>query len=303
MEGRAATSNTTLTGCPDVAVGFGAHLEVGTHIGYGTHIGSEADIGQPSGIRTGAVRRGRPEDRSEQFGRGRIRADADRGHHHRDHHSFRANLRHRRTATATSTAAPADQGSSAAGGAVRLPESGPGIDEPGVLLIAVPDATGSFEVTERLRLARPTATLTVAPLDVSRAGAIFRDADVTATDVQVSAGDQPVVVPSTVERALTLAVAGDRFTLRYRLDGVTVRSRPSTAARALAAIGPLSSRLPAELPVVVIVSGPTVLGINCPLRPLAAQSCGIGGAPRWTLAAPLRANAALAMVQFDLPVD
>ena len=206
------------------------------------------------------------------------------------------------TATATSTAAPADQGSSAAGGAVRLPESGPGIDEPGVLLIAVPDATGSFEVTERLRLARPTATLTVAPLDVSRAGAIFRDADVTATDVQVSAGDQPVVVPSTVERALTLAVAGDRFTLRYRLDGVTVRSRPSTAARALAAIGPLSSRLPAELPVVVIVSGPTVLGINCPLRPLAAQSCGIGGAPRWTLRTA-RANAALAMVQFDLPVD
>jgi len=184
-----------------------------------------------------------------------------------------------------------------------LPDSGPGIDEPGVLLIAVPDATGGFEVTERLRLAQPTATLTVAPPDIRRAGAIFRDADVTATDVQISAGDQPVVVPATVTRAVTLAVAGNQFALRYRLEGVTVRSRPSTAARALAAIGPMSSQLPAELPVVVILSGPTVLGIDCPLEPLSTQSCGVGGAPRWTLAAPLRARAALATVQFDLPVD
>jgi len=197
----------------------------------------------------------------------------------------------------------ADQESNSTGEIVRLPESGPGVDRPGVLLIAVPDATGSFEVTERLRLARPTGTLTVAPPDISRAGAVFRDANVTATELQVSAGDQPVLVPATVEQAVTVRAEGDRFTLRYRLDGVTVRSRPSTAARALAAIGPMSSRLPADLPVVVILSGPTVLGIDCPLQPLSTQSCGVGGAPRWTLAAPLQAHAALATVQFDLPVD
>jgi hypothetical protein len=184
-----------------------------------------------------------------------------------------------------------------------IPDSGPGIDEPGLLLVAVPDATGSFEVTERLRLAQPTATLALAPPDISRAGSIFRSADVTATDVQISAGDQPVVVPATVVQAVTVAAAGNRFTLRYRLDGVTVRSRPSTAARAIAAIGPMSSQLPPDLPVVVIVSGPTVLAIDCPLQPLAEQSCGVGGAPRWTVAAPLRARAALTTVQFDLPVD
>jgi len=172
-----------------------------------------------------------------------------------------------------------------------------------VLLIAVPDATGSFEVTERLRLAQPTSALTVAPPDISRAGAMFRGADVSAGEVQISAGDQPVLAPATVTKAVTLAAAGDRFTMRYRLDGVTVRSRPSTAARALAAIGPLSARLPADLPVVVVVSGPTVLGIDCPLEPPAGQSCGVDGAPRWTLAAPLRASVALATVQFDLPVD
>ncbi len=135
-----------------------------------------------------------------------------------------------------------------------------------MLLIAVPDATGSFEVSERLRLARPITSLTLAPPDISRAGAIFSGTDATATDVQLSAGDQPVAVPATVAHPVTLPAAGAVFSLRYRLDGVSVRTRPSTAGRALAAIGPLSSRLPADLPVVLIVSGPTVLGVDCPLQ-------------------------------------
>ena len=76
-------------------------------------------------------------------------------------------------------------------------------------------------------------------------------------------------------RQVDLPVAAvDRFELRYRLSDVTVRSTPSTAGRALAAIGPLTGGVDNDLPVLFIVSGGTVLGLNCPLLPFSQQSCG-----------------------------
>ena len=181
-----------------------------------------------------------------------------------------------------------------------LPETAPGLTEPGILLMAWPASDGSFDVVERIRLVNAVSVLTLRPAPVDRAGRQFTS--VSATQVQVRAVDQTVIVSGAeVDAAMDLPVAEvDRFEMRYRLTGVTVRSAPSPTGRALAAIGPLTGGVDDELPVQFMVAGATVLGLNCPLLPLSQQSCGsrgqTGGFERelpWRLA--------LTTVQFNEP--
>jgi hypothetical protein len=93
----------------------------------------------------------------------------------------------------------------------------------------------------------------------------------------------------------------DQIELRYRLTDVTVRSTPSTAGRALAAIGPLTGSTGDDLPVRFIVSGDGVRGLSCPLLPLAQRSCGfhVQGEPGWQAELPARLG--VVTVQLDLP--
>ena len=185
-----------------------------------------------------------------------------------------------------------------------LPQVGPGLTEPGILLIVTPASDGSFDVVERIRMANAVSALTLRPALVAQAGAQFATATAAAELVQVSAGDQPVVVPEAkVGGPLTLTVADvDHFEVRYRLTDVTVRSTPSTAGRALAAIGPLTDGVGADHPVHVIAAGPTVLGLNCPLLPLSQQSCGRRLPTGPGVERELPWSLALTTVQFDLPL-
>lgn len=191
-----------------------------------------------------------------------------------------------------------------AGGPPRpVPSTGAGVTRPGILLIASPASDGSFEVDERVRLGQSVNALTLRPAQVDRAGSQFASTSGTATQVRLSAGDRTVTVPDEhVDRASTVPVAeGDHFELRYRLADVTVISTPSTAGRALAAIGPLTGNVGEDLPVHFIVTGPSVLGLNCPLLPFAEQSCGSRTPAGPGFEHELPARLALATVQFDLP--
>ncbi len=184
-----------------------------------------------------------------------------------------------------------------------LPATGPGVTEPGILLIASPAADGSFDVLEQVRLSGPVSVLTLRPAPVQRAGQQFASASAAATRIEVSAGDQPVVVPGgTVGSPIDLPVAdADRFELRYRLGDVTVRSTPSTDGRALAAIGPLTGGVDDDFPVLVIVPGGTVLGLSCPLLPLSQQACGSRVQSDRALQRELPWSLALTSVQFNVP--
>ncbi len=186
---------------------------------------------------------------------------------------------------------------------VALPQTSAGLTEPGILLIASPAADGSFDVVERAWLAQPVGALTLRPAPVAEAGHEFAAASATATGAQLSAGDHLSAVPvGTIDGASTLSVAqGDHFELRYRLAQVTVRSSPSAAGRALAAIGPLIAGAGDDLPVHFIVSGASVLGLNCPLLPFAEQSCGSRVATGPGFEHELPARLALATVQFNVP--
>jgi hypothetical protein len=186
---------------------------------------------------------------------------------------------------------------------VKLPK-GPGTTEPGVLLMASPLRDGSFDVAEMVILQERVSTVRLSPPDLGIAGARFAKLKPVASQVQMSAGDQPVVVPrGRVDRRLeiTLAEPSKQMELRYNLSGVTVRSMPSRAGRALAAITPLALGA-SNLRVAMMVSGTTVLNIECPGRQgIKEQACAAGRVPHLRAKGELPLNSALIVVQFDLP--
>jgi hypothetical protein len=187
---------------------------------------------------------------------------------------------------------------------VKLPK-GPGTTKPGILLMASPLPGGSFDIAEIVRLPEATSSLRLGPPILSLAGNRFAKSKPVATQVQVSAEDQPVRVPDgRVSRQMGLALTNPSksIELRYHLGGVTIRSIPSPAGRALTAIGPLIRDVPKSTPVAMMVSGNTVLNIECPaVRSVSKQACWIGRRPQFRVKPQLTRDRAVIVVQFDLP--
>ena len=143
---------------------------------------------------------------------------------------------------------------------------------------------------------RPLQSGLVHP-ELALAGSRFAKAKPVASQIQVSAGNQPVMVPGghvNQRMNLALAVPAKKIELRYNLRGITIRSIPSRAGRALTAISPLVEGVPKTLPVALRISGNTVLNIECPVA-TAARS----GMFRWTSATPARQSKAAVAQRSD----
>jgi len=170
--------------------------------------------------------------------------------------------------------------------------------------MASPLRDGSFDVVEMVLLPAPVDSVRLGPPEVTMAGDYFAKLEPAASEVQMSAGDQPVIVPKgRVDSRLDIAFVepAKRMELRYKLNGVTVRSIPSRAGRALAAITPLAAGSP-NLRVVMIISGRSVLNIQCPMRRgINAQACAAGHLPNLRARGELPRSRAVIVVQFDLP--
>jgi hypothetical protein len=182
--------------------------------------------------------------------------------------------------------------------------NGPGTTEPGILLMASPLRDGSFDIAEIVLLHTPTSSIWLGPPELALAGSRFAKAKPVASQIQVSAGNQPVLVPGgRVNRRtnLALAVPAKRIELRYNLSGTTIRSIPSRAGRALTAISPLVEGIPKTLPVALRISGNTVLNIGCPALRLREQACSSGSPPHLVVNRKLPWRSAVIVVQFDLP--
>jgi hypothetical protein len=205
------------------------------------------------------------------------------------------------TPSASPTTSP-DPGTTAPA-KTKLPK-GPGTTQPGILLMASPLPNGSFDIAELVLLTAPTSSIRLSPPKLTLAGSRFADAQPVASQVQVTAGNQPVVVPGGHVKQPTdlfIAAPAKRIELRYNLSGVTVRSLPSRAGRALAAMSPLVVGVPKSLPVAMMVSGSTVLNIECPVLRLRDRACSIGLPPRVRVKQELPRGSAVIVVQFDLP--
>jgi hypothetical protein len=185
----------------------------------------------------------------------------------------------------------------------KLPK-GPGTTEPGILLMASPLRDGSFDVAEIVLLATPSSSIWLGPPRVVLAGDRFAKAKPVASQVQMSAGNQPVVVPGgRINQRTQLAPAAPtkKIELRYNLRGITIRSIPSPAGRALSVISPLVDGVPKTLPVALRISGNTVLNIGCPALRLREQACSAGRPPQLRVNKKLPWRSAVIVVQFDLP--
>ena len=185
----------------------------------------------------------------------------------------------------------------------QLPE-GPGSTTAGIYLLASPASDGSFDVNEFVLLDKPVSTLDLRLPPVSQGGNEFRSLQPSATQVQASADRQPVVIPDARIRgeiSLPLVMPATRFELRYRLKGVTVRSMRSVPGRAIAALGPVSAGVPANLPVRIRVTGQAVLNLVCPSLRLSKQACSAGSPPKLRVNRNLPWRQALVLVQLNLP--
>ena len=179
------------------------------------------------------------------------------------------------------------------------------VGNPGIAMTARPDPDGSFFVSEVITLPAAVTEVAVRPASIGDAGIGFERLRPTATNVEVTAGGQALVVPDgpiTSEVTLHWASPTKQVQLRYRLSQVSVASAHAKPGRALAAFGSLLGRMPADLPVTVVVTGKTVLSLTCPQLPLATMTCGAGKAPQFRTLQPIPFDRSRVLVQYDRPV-
>ena len=186
------------------------------------------------------------------------------------------------------------------------PKAGPSeaVGAPGIAITIGPESDGSFLVSEVITLPAPATEAVLRPPTIGNAGTGFKQLRPTAMQIEVSAGGQALAVPDGPLRSQVMLrwdSPVQQLRLRYRLTQVSVASRPAKPGRTVAALGSLLDRMPADLPVRVVVTGRTVLSLTCPQLPLARLSCGAGIAPKfWTLRS-IPFDRSQVLVQYDRP--
>jgi hypothetical protein len=105
----------------------------------------------------------------------------------------------------------------------------------------------------------------------------------------------------TQARDLQLVEPATELILTYRLSGSTVRSIPSEAGRASAALSPLTAGTDGTLPTNIVVSGGGLLNVVCPQ--LTETRCAVGEPPRMGVQRGIPADRALAVLQLNLPMQ
>ena len=179
------------------------------------------------------------------------------------------------------------------------------VGNPGIAITARPDPDGGFFVSEVITLPEAVTEVAVRPASIGDAGTGFERLRPMAINVEVTAGGQALVVP---DGPLTSGVTvrwgspTQQVQLRYRLSGVSVASAHAKPGRALAAFGSLLDRMPANLPITVVVTGKTVLSLTCPQLPLATMACSAGKAPQFQTLHPIPFDRSRVLVQYDRPV-
>lgn len=184
------------------------------------------------------------------------------------------------------------------------PTRAPTAGAAGITLTARPEPDGSFLVEEVVALPAAVTEVVLRPPSVRGAGRGFERRRPAAVDVAIRAGEQDLAIPDgPVHHQVVLRWSAPtaQLRLRYRLTQVSVTSAHAKRGRALAALGSLLDRMPADLPVTAVVRGKTILSLTCPQLSLDRLACGAGAAPRfWTLD-PIPYDRSRVLVQYDRP--
>jgi len=145
------------------------------------------------------------------------------------------------------------------------------------------------------------------PPDLGAASRDLRSTRPFATEVVFRADEQQSVRPprGRVQRPTTVALSQptDRFEIRYVLRGSVRHNKPSSAGRALGAVGPMTSQMPGDSPVAIAVLGEAVRNLGCVRLPVDQQACIAGERPNARVNRNLPFRAALVQVQLDLKAE
>lgn len=180
--------------------------------------------------------------------------------------------------------------------------AGPGETKPGIRMVAVPRADGSFDVTEDVMLPQATDILQLQlPTSGEHLPGMMSRTTPSATNLKVLADGQAVPLQNTTVTGsdfLPLTTSAARLRLTYRLSGSVVFATPSVSQRAGAAIRPLTAGAEGTLPTSVTVTT-GLLNAVCPL--LTETRCAVGDPPHLGIQSGIPASKALVVLQLDLP--
>jgi hypothetical protein len=174
--------------------------------------------------------------------------------------------------------------------------------KPGIELVAVPHADGSFDVTEKVLLPAAIDMLTLQlPASGENLPGIMTRTAPRVTNLKLTADGHSVPLDQTTVPGagyIPLTVAATRLQLTYRLIGSTVLATPARSTRAGAALRPLTASAEGTLPTdVTVTTG--LLNAVCPL--LTETRCAVGNPPRLRIQPDIPADKALVVLQLDLP--
>jgi hypothetical protein len=187
--------------------------------------------------------------------------------------------------------------------------SGPGLTEPGIHVVAQPDAVGNLEVVERIKLSTPVVGLSIATPRASGSGVTGTNPTISGFQAQADG----LLVTATPESPipaggdwLELPGPATDISMRYRLEGAVGRSHPAPVGRVLIVLPPITAADPklGDPPVVVEVVGGSIHNLVCPDLAVTDQLCGRQDGPVWsTTAIPLSRSTVIAQVDLPQPGD
>ncbi|WP_460810113.1 hypothetical protein [Nocardioides salsibiostraticola] len=184
-----------------------------------------------------------------------------------------------------------------------FPQDGPGLTEPGVFVGAEPLPDGRLRVKEWVFLLDPVEEIGLDAPDLTSAGPLFSGTDPSASSVRITADGGAVSIKNdTVDSAASLSVEDPTlvYEVKYELEGASVLSEGTATGRALAALTPLSTGLPEDLPVIFGVVGTSVRNLSCPASASPQKPCAEGKSP-YMRTEELAQSEAIVVVQLDLP--
>jgi hypothetical protein len=185
-----------------------------------------------------------------------------------------------------------------------LPPTGPGIDQPGTMMLVRVSTGGTLEVSEQARVSPgelPQIGLRLP--SITALGGLVAELSPTVQDLRVAVNGTPVTAtPSDDGWAVTPADSARTVQLSYRIEGAIVRTAPSSSGRALGVSLPLLGQSLRErgLPLVVRAEGSAVGGATCPSAPITKMLCGKESDGGWLATIPAEAASPALLLQLTL---
>jgi hypothetical protein len=187
-----------------------------------------------------------------------------------------------------------------------LPATGPGITDPGTMMVVQIGQAGVLDVTEQAVLGSAgLREVQLALPSMASLGGAVAELRPTVRNLRAAVNGTPAAItPNPDGSGWTVSTAEPARTvqLSYQISDTIVRSRPSAAGRALAISLPLLGQTLREqgLPLVSRIEGTQIAGVTCPGADATEMLCGTQLDNGWSATVPASASSPVLLLQLNL---